>query len=76
MLELLTVRQLAKTLHCSEGTIYNRLSQGKDMPPSVQIGRRRLFPFDEFKSWMKQHSTTHHQISLLSNNGGSQNEKA
>jgi excisionase family DNA binding protein len=76
MLELLTVRQLAKTLHCSEGTIYNRLSQGKDMPPSVQIGRRRLFPLDEFKYWMKQHSTAHHQICLIPKNGGSRDEKA
>lgn len=65
MSEYMTVKKLATALHCSEGTIYNRLSQGKDMPPSIQVGRRRLFPIEEFKEWMRKHTKVNEPISLL-----------
>lgn len=50
--DLLTVIELADILHMNVGTIRNRLSRGEPMPPSVKIGRRRLFPFSELEKWL------------------------
>ncbi len=52
-MHLYTVDEIAKELHMSVGTVRNRLSQGEPMPPSVKVGRRRLFPEDSFQKWMK-----------------------
>ncbi|WP_363323536.1 helix-turn-helix domain-containing protein [uncultured Pseudoteredinibacter sp.] len=49
----LTVEQVSKKLHVTAGTIRNRISKGDPMPPSIKVGRRRLFPEDEFESWIK-----------------------
>lgn len=51
--ELLTVTELADVLHMDVGTIRNRLSRGEPMPPSVKIGRRRLFPAQDLSNWIK-----------------------
>lgn len=51
---LLTTDQLSKVIHMDVGTIRNRLSRGDDMPPSVVIGRRRLFPVSKFNNWINE----------------------
>ena len=43
--EFYTVEEIAELLRIRPGTVRNRLSyRGNDLPPSVVIGRRRLFP--------------------------------
>jgi excisionase family DNA binding protein len=48
----LTVEEIAEQLHMSPGTVRNRLSRKELMPPSVRVGRRRLFPVVEFNNWI------------------------
>lgn len=43
---------MSERLHISPGTARNRLSRGEPMPPSVKIGRRRLFPSVELERWL------------------------
>lgn len=50
--KLLTITELSDVLHMDVGTIRNRLSRGEPMPPSVKIGRRRLFPIQELNKWL------------------------
>jgi hypothetical protein len=47
-----TLEKISIELHISPGTARNRLALGKDMPPSVRIGRRRLFPIDAYEKWV------------------------
>lgn len=47
-----TIQDLVELIHMEEGTIRNRLSSGKSMPPSIKIGRRRLFSVREFEEWL------------------------
>jgi len=49
-----TIQDLSELLHMQEGTIRNRLWRGDPMPPSVRIGRRRLFRSDLFYEWMTE----------------------
>lgn len=49
-----TLEDISNELHISPGTARNRLSTGKDMPPSIRVGRRRLFPIGEFDKWVAQ----------------------
>ena len=65
MSEYLTVKQVSKKLHMSVGTIYNRLSAGRNMPATIQIGRRRLFPTAEFDEWMKSHTAANDELVIL-----------
>ena len=51
--KLLTVRDVASRLHISVGTARNRLCQNFPMPPSLRVGRRRLFPEREFEIWLE-----------------------
>ena len=53
----LTVEQVSKKLHITVGTVRNRISKDDPMPPSIKVGRRRLFPEDEFDNWMKLKAT-------------------
>lgn len=55
MKPLYTIQELADALRLEPTTIRNKLSRGEDMPPSVRIGRRRLFPQDELESWLRAH---------------------
>lgn len=48
----LTVEEISERLHMSVGTARNRLSKGEPMPPSIKIGRRRLFPSIELEKWL------------------------
>lgn len=52
-MRLLTIAELARFLHWSEGTVRNRLSKGAAMPPSILVGRHRLFWEDEVVAWVK-----------------------
>jgi len=51
----LTIEQISRKLHISPGTARNRLSRLRPMPPSMKIGRRRLFPEVEFEEWMSKY---------------------
>jgi excisionase family DNA binding protein len=59
--QLLTVTELADVLHMDVGTIRNRLSRGDAMPPSIKIGRRRLFPVSELSKWLTAQLTSNEQ---------------
>jgi excisionase family DNA binding protein len=50
--KLLTITELSDVLHMDVGTIRNRLSKGEPMPPSIKVGRRRLFPASELEKWL------------------------
>jgi excisionase family DNA binding protein len=52
-----TVDEVAVALRVSPGTIRNKLSRGEgaDLPPSVRLGRRRLFPQERFEAWLRAH---------------------
>lgn len=65
MNDYLTVDELSKKLRMAKGTIYNRLSAGKSLPDSVQIGRRRLFPVKEFELWMRERTESNDEIAFL-----------
>jgi hypothetical protein len=50
-----TVEEIAELLRIRPGTVRNRLSRRDcDMPPSIVIGRRRLFPLAGYEVWIKQ----------------------
>lgn len=48
----LSIEDISARMHISIGTARNRLSRGEPMPPSIKIGRRRLFPESLFHDWM------------------------
>ncbi|MDR5645370.1 helix-turn-helix transcriptional regulator [Burkholderia cenocepacia] len=52
-----TLEEIARELHIAPATARNRLTLGQPMPPSIRIGRRRLFPVDEFDSWIASQMT-------------------
>ena len=49
----LTIDEICHRLRISIGTTHNRLSTKKKMPPSIKIGKKRLFPEDKFDAWME-----------------------
>ena len=53
MRSLYTVQELAHALRLQPGTVRNKLSRGEDMPRSVLVGRRRLFPEDAVEAWLQ-----------------------
>src|ERR1700681_2232915 len=53
MRTLYTIQELAQTLRLQPGTVRNKLSRGEDMPKSVLVGRRRLFPEDAVEAWLQ-----------------------
>tara|TARA_R110001592_G_scaffold363387_1_gene686820 strand:+ start:9528 stop:9731 length:204 start_codon:yes stop_codon:yes gene_type:complete len=48
----LTYDQAADLLCMSTGGLRNRMSRGEPMPPTIKIGRRRLFPESELHKWL------------------------
>lgn len=50
----LTYGQVADLLCMSTGGLRNRMSRGELMPPSVKVGRRRLFPESELHKWLAE----------------------
>jgi excisionase family DNA binding protein len=53
MRPLYTIQELAHALRLQPGTVRNKLSRGEDMPRSVLVGRRRLFPEDAVEAWLQ-----------------------
>jgi excisionase family DNA binding protein len=53
-----TVEEIAALLQIAPATVRNRLCRGEDLPPSLRIGRRRLFPRDQFEAWLDSHETS------------------
>jgi excisionase family DNA binding protein len=53
MRPLYTIQDLAHTLRLQPGTVRNKLSRGEDLPRSVRVGRRRLFPEDGVEAWLQ-----------------------
>jgi excisionase family DNA binding protein len=52
--EFYTVEEIAELLRIRPGTVRNRVSQRRrDVPPSIVIGRRRLFPLADYEAWIK-----------------------
>ncbi|MHB8348689.1 MAG: DNA-binding protein [Acidiferrobacterales bacterium] len=49
-----TLEDISAELHSTPGTARNRLMLGQDRPPSIRIGRRRLFPVTEFEKWVER----------------------
>ena len=53
--EFYTVEEIAELLRIRPGTVRNPLShRRRDLPPSVVIGRRRLFPLTDYRAWIQQ----------------------
>ncbi|MDI4653814.1 MULTISPECIES: AlpA family transcriptional regulator [Pseudoalteromonas] len=58
--KLLTAEELAKFLRSSPAQIYNILSrddEGTELPKSIRLGRRRLWPESEVKAWISAQLT-------------------
>lgn len=53
MRPLYTIQELAHALRLQPGTVRNKLSRGEDLPRSVVVGRRRLFPEDAVEAWLE-----------------------
>ena len=53
MRPLYTIQELANTLRLQPGTVRNKLSRGEDLPRSIRVGRRRLFPEDAVEAWLQ-----------------------
>jgi hypothetical protein len=50
-----TVTEMAELLRIRPGTVRNRLLRRDDtVPPSIVIGRRRLFPLDAYEVWKQR----------------------
>lgn len=58
----LTLDEISQRLHMAPGTARNRMSRHDPMPPSVRVGRRRLFPEDQFHQWMVERLQTCNEI--------------
>src|SRR5215471_16974308 len=59
MRPLYTIQELANTLRLQAGTLRNKLSRGEDLPRSVRVGRRRLFPEDAVEAWLEAQEAGH-----------------
>ena len=59
MRPLYTIQELANTLRLQPGTVRNKLSRGEDLPRSVRVGRRRLFPEDAVEAWLQAQEARH-----------------
>lgn len=54
MQNYLTLEEVSNRLHITAGTARNRIYKGEPMPPSLRVGRRRLFPEIDFEAWLRQ----------------------
>ncbi|MEM5455775.1 DNA-binding protein [Paraburkholderia phytofirmans] len=52
-----TLEEIAHELHIAPATARNRLTLGLPMPPSIRVGRRRLFPVDQYEKWIASQLT-------------------
>ncbi|WMS85605.1 helix-turn-helix transcriptional regulator [Pleionea litopenaei] len=58
----LTYEQAASLLCMSTGGLRNRMCRGEPMPPSVKIGRRRLFPESALHTWLAERRESGEEI--------------
>lgn len=54
MLPLLSPHDLAVVLGVAEQTIYNRHSNGDDLPPCIKLGRLLRFRREDVDTWLQQ----------------------
>lgn len=66
----LTIEEVSERLHINTRTAHNRLYSGKKMPPSVKIGKKRLFPEKLFEEWMESQVESHDIIAIQKITGG------
>ncbi len=53
--EFYTVDEIAELLRVRPGTVRNRLLyRVRELPRSIVIGRRRMFPRSDYEIWIKQ----------------------
>jgi len=53
--EFYTITEMAELLRVRPGTVRNRLwLRAASLPPSMTIGRRRLFPSAEYEAWKRR----------------------
>ena len=67
--EVLTTRELAKLLRTSTGHIHNMLSkghEGKKIPHSFKLGRRRLWSKKEVQEWLRTQINLSHDENEIS----------
>lgn len=50
---LLSVKDTAKTLGISKPMLYQMISDGRFGLMPIKFGRKRLYPVDELKNWIK-----------------------
>jgi predicted DNA-binding transcriptional regulator AlpA len=50
----LNLKEISALLRITERTARNRLSSGLPMPPSLKIGRTRLFDEDDVLKWLEE----------------------
>ncbi len=55
MKDFYTVPEIAELLRVRSGTVRNRLGRkDRSLPPSILIGRRRLFPVAAYEAWKQR----------------------
>lgn len=53
--EFYTIAEMAELLRVRPGTVRNRLwLRANSLPPSMMIGRRRLFPAADYEAWKER----------------------
>tara|TARA_Y100000034_G_C6899317_1_gene415362 strand:- start:339 stop:611 length:273 start_codon:yes stop_codon:yes gene_type:complete len=65
--KLLTAEELAKLLRTSAAQIYNissRDDEGIELPRSIRVGRRRLWPESEVEAWISAQLTNQSETSF------------
>jgi len=63
MKDFYTVEEIAELLRVRPGTVRNWLSRrGRDLPPSIVVGRRRLFPLRAYERWKEQRVSEQYPI--------------
>ncbi len=55
----LNLKEISALLRITERTARNRLSAKLPMPPSLKIGRTRLFDEDDVLKWLEEHKQGH-----------------
>jgi len=53
--ELITPKELAMRWKLSTKTIYQKISNGDDMPRSMLLGQSRRFRLHDVQQWEKRH---------------------
>jgi excisionase family DNA binding protein len=69
MTRLVTINELAHALRLTPGTIRNKLARGADLPPSIRLGRRRLFSQEQIDAWLKAREVPKAPTSITRDSG-------